>query len=122
MLRYNQSTGEFHRDGILLGKGYSGRAEGRDNPDMQATRSIGPIPCGKYRIGPVWDTPNLGPVSIPLAPVDHNALGRSGFYIHGDNKSHDASHGCIILPRNVRAQIVGLALLGEDLEVVSGKS
>jgi hypothetical protein len=42
---------------------------------------------------------------MDLAPVGHNALGRDGFMIHGDNIRHDASTGCVILPRYIRDQI-----------------
>jgi hypothetical protein len=42
---------------------------------------------------------------ILLEPVGHNALGRSLFRIHGDNAQNDASHGCVILPRNIRELI-----------------
>jgi hypothetical protein len=42
---------------------------------------------------------------MDLTPVGHTALGRSQFLIHGDNVRHDASQGCIILPRDIRDQI-----------------
>jgi len=34
-----------------------------------------------------------------------NTFGRSAFLIHGDNLSHTASHGCVILRRDVRERI-----------------
>jgi hypothetical protein len=68
-------------------------------------RSVGPIPRGEYQIGPGYNTVHMGPLSIPLTPIGHNALGRSGFFIHGDDLQHDASHGCIILPPHIRNAI-----------------
>ena len=49
-----------------------------------------------------------------------NTYGRDGFLIHGDNTAmnHTASHGCIILPRIVRAGID--ASDDKVLEVVAG--
>jgi hypothetical protein len=32
-------------------------------------------------------------------------FGRSAFMIHGDNRTHTASQGCIILRRDLREQI-----------------
>ena len=120
MLRYNQAMGEITRDGVLLGSGYSGRGDGRNNPQMQSVRSVGPIPCGRYQIGPAYDTKSMGPLAIPLTPIDHDALGRSGFFIHGDNKTSDASHGCIILTRALRVLISELRKQEEEIEVFSG--
>ena len=53
---------------------------------------------------------------MDLTPVGHNALGRDGFLIHGDNTRHDASTGCIILPRDVRDQISNTG--DNDIDVV----
>lgn len=39
---------------------------------------------------------------MALTAVGHDALGRSGFLMHGDNVKHDASQGCIIMLRTVR--------------------
>lgn len=117
MWRYNQTTGELT---LVLGPGYSGHDEGRNNPAMQAVRSVGPIPTGLYQIGPGYDTKSMGPLAIPLTPVGHNALGRSGFFVHGDNKDHNASHGCIILSRSAREMITRLRDVMDSLEVVSG--
>lgn len=40
-----------------------------------------------------------------LTPAGHNALGRSGFMIHGNNIQNNASQGCIILGLTIRQQI-----------------
>jgi hypothetical protein len=42
---------------------------------------------------------------MALTPDGHDARGRDGFLIHGDNTRHDASTGCVILPRDIRDQI-----------------
>ena len=118
MYTYTQTTGELDRDGTKVGMGYSGHAEGRNNPAMQDVHNIGPIPQGTYQIGPPHDTPTHGPHVMALTPVGHDALGRSGFLMHGDNVKHDASQGCIIMPRNVRDSV---SSSGDDqLTVVSG--
>ena len=102
MFVYAQTTGMLAHDGVPVGMGYSGHAEGRNNPTMQAVHNVGPIPQGLYAIGPPHDTPTHGPHVMALTPVGHNALGRSGFLMHGDNVKHDASLGCIIMLRTVR--------------------
>jgi hypothetical protein len=119
MFTYNQSTGLLTRDGTMIAAGYSGHGDGRNNPAMEATRLVGPIPCGLYHIGPAFHaSTTLGPVAMRLMPVSHDALGRSGFFIHGDSVKGDASHGCIVLPRPVRLFIAHSG--DKDLTVVSG--
>lgn len=105
MWTYRQSTGILTHDNVFAGAGYSGHGEGRNNPEMQPVHNVGPIPQGLYRIGPVHDTDSHGPIVMALEPQGHNALGRSGFLLHGDNIKHDASEGCIIMPRQVRTEV-----------------
>src|SRR5579859_5974501 len=125
MFVYCQKSGEFWRVnglgetagdaisdtgmyGTLLGKGYSGRNEGRNNPELQAVHNVGPLPRGPYTIGPAELHPVLGPVAMPLTPEDGNQMfGRGDFWIHGDNATHDASHGCIVIDRDVRQHVAG---------------
>lgn len=95
---------------VIIGKGYSGHGDGRNNPVMESVRNVGPIPQGWYHIGdPLCVSPSPpgphGPYIMQLTPEGHNALGRSGFLIHGDNATHTASEGCIILPYPVRFHI-----------------
>lgn len=102
MWTYRIATGTLLHDGTFEGTGYSGAGfptEGyRNNPDMTSVIAKGPIPQGKYIIGSAYNHPRLGPCVMPLTPeLDTNTRGRSGFFIHGDNARHDASHGCIIL-------------------------
>jgi len=113
MYKYDPKTGEFFQDGKLLATGYSGFGEGKNNPSLEATKMVGPIPDGKYKIGKAYKHAKLGPVTMNLDPIGHNSLGRSAFRIHGDNGKGTASHGCIILPRKVREAIDK----GEDKEL-----
>jgi hypothetical protein len=114
---YRQSTGQLTREGEVIATGYSGCGVGRNNPAQQAVRDVGPIPQGLYSIGPQFDAPVQGPCSMRLSPIGHNALGRDGFMIHGDNATHDASTGCIILPEEARQQIASSSDRG--LEVIA---
>ena len=121
---YTQSTGNLtchdtQGNEIVNHNGYSGRnvsggVQGRNNPDAQNVRNIGPIPQGSYTLEA--DRPNDGrPIAFPLTPdSDNNMYGRSGFMIHGDNAQNDASQGCIIMLRDVRE----LLHEGDRLEVI----
>jgi len=106
---YKQSTGELSHNGVLAGVGYSGAGltavTGRNNPAMQNTPNQGPIPTGMYQIGLPYTHPQKGPVVMSLTPVGHNALGRSGFLIHGNNAQNNASQGCIIMGLAIRQQV-----------------
>ncbi|MFT4091330.1 MAG: hypothetical protein QM645_11400 [Asticcacaulis sp.] len=106
---YKQATGEFLRpDGKVLAVGYAGYQDGVNNPALEASRAVGPIPRGPWSIGltPLKYT-TVGPVALPLEPLGHSAHGRTLFRIHGDNTRGDrsASRGCIILPRSIRDHI-----------------
>ncbi len=104
--QYSQSTGELTQHGVLVGTGYSGFGEGRNNPEMQNVPDLGPIPQGTYIIGKAYDHHHLGPCVMNLEPVfGTNTFGRSAFRLHGNNKTNDASHGCIIMGPNVRHQV-----------------
>lgn len=108
---YEQKTGVMlNPQGEISARGYSGHGGGLNNPDMEEVPSVGPIPRGDWSIDltPLGLDHGLGPLALPLLPVNHGAHGRSAFRIHGDNSSDDrsASHGCIILPRSVRQAII----------------
>jgi len=106
MWTYAQKTGVLARDGIAQGHGYSGAGGARNNPDAQRVKGEGPIPAGHYRIGPAYTHPRLGPLTMNLAPEPGTeTFGRALFRIHGDNQTHDASHGCIVLSRPLRERI-----------------
>jgi hypothetical protein len=103
MWTYTISTGVIAENGILRGTGYSGRAEGRDNPAMAHVKARGPLPPGKYRFGAAYAHPRLGPVCMNLEPLPGTEVfGRSLFRIHGDNATNDASHGCLVTGPGVR--------------------
>lgn len=126
---WNQLTGRMYDDSEkLVGVGYSGYGQGKNNPSLQAAADLGPIPCGRYTIDHPRDTDTHGPYVLPLNPhVDNVMFGRAGFLIHGDAKAHigSASEGCIILSRDVRKLIwesgdheliVVSGLLGTDVD------
>jgi len=115
---YQQSTGIISRDGKPLAKGYSGAPGHVNNPASQHIRMFGPIPRGWWKIADPIRHPKLGAVAMRLAPVGHDAFGRTSFLIHGDNsrRNRTASQGCIILDLLAR-QII--AKSGDkDLEVI----
>lgn len=118
---YRQTDGALSdKTGQTIAHGYSGHAEGKNNPAMQSHQGLGPIPIGTYNIFPPTDTASHGPYVMRLEPHAENEMfGRSGFLIHGDSVKAPgtASLGCIILPRVNRVQIweSGDHLLGVEL-------
>lgn len=125
MWTYKQLTGELFHNGKFVAKGYSGHEWGKNNPSAEAAPSVGPIPCGKWRMVDNYDSANVGPCAIKLDAVDahpgddkHDRTGRGAFRIHGDSirAPGTASHGCIILQRAVRLNM--WASGDHDLEVV----
>ncbi len=131
MWTYRQRTGELLRDGVLVGKGYSGYddgdgvpepGEGKNDPAAQEQRAVGPIPRGRWSIGRPFFHEARGPYVMRLSPEPGTeTFGRSGFLIHGDSvkRPGTSSLGCIILARSLRI------LIGEswdrELEVVAGE-
>jgi hypothetical protein len=117
---YEQATGMLLHDGQPYGRGYSGRADGRNDPAMESVEGVGPIPRGAYRIGRAFSHPKLGPVTMRLFPAPGaDTHGRSGFCMHGNNAANDASHGCIILGPKERTGVDQAVAQGDDqLEVV----
>lgn len=106
--KWDQSAGELTRDGKFVAKGYAGSGRGKNNPAMQAAKGIGPIVCGAWTLTGVRDSANTGPFTITIEPKPGtDTMGRGDFRIHGDSIANPgtASHGCIILPRNVRERI-----------------
>ncbi len=105
---YHQSSGQLicrdaNGNPIVSGTGYSGAGWDRNNPNAQCVANLGPIPQGAYAMGAAYDTADHGPEVIPLSPINNtNTCGRSGFLIHGDNSTHTASQGCIIMDKSVR--------------------
>lgn len=116
MLIYSQSKGTLAyapegENPRILARGYSGHPPYVNDGKAQALKARGPIPRGRYRVSHPWDHVRLGPVSFYLDPDPANAMmGRSGFFIHGDNKygNRTASHGCIIIGRPARQEVATL--------------
>ena len=109
MWTYYQSTGRLEHDGKLIGFGYSGRGEGKNNPEMQSVKNTGPIPQGAYLIGAFFTHPTKGMYVARLTPYPSNEMfGRSGFLLHGDSIRHPgwASEGCPILNRPERILVM----------------
>lgn len=104
---YSQRTGRLTHNGQMVSNGYSGKGIGRNNPQLEQTQNVGPIPRGRYRIGPAHTHPGKGPITMSLAPIGHMAYGRTHFLIHGDSRANpgNASEGCIILQLDVRRRI-----------------
>ncbi len=104
---YSQKTGKLTLDGKEVGKGYSGHGEGKDNPDKEAVKNVGPILAGLWKIGEVFKHDTKGPIVMRLTPDGHAAHGRTGFLIHGDNPKMNgtASEGCIILDKKTRQAV-----------------
>lgn len=109
---YSQSSGLFRIFAgsrlLYSGTGYAGRGPGKNNPEAQAKRAIGPLPTGLYLVGGAFTHDQLGPLAFRLHPFPTNAMfGRSGFLIHGDSRSRpgQASSGCIVLDKAARATV-----------------
>lgn len=119
-LEYYQSSGHLvlcSNEGgrCILARGYSGAPGYVNDPRSEGKIAKGPIPKGVWKLGHAVDHKTLGPVAIPLEPVEVPSLrrsGRSGFYIHGDNAKNDrsASRGCIVVHRATREAIRALGI------------
>lgn len=110
MWTYEQKSGRLLHDGVVICTGYSGAGEGKNNPDLQNVRKVGPIPRGTYTIGPAYTAPyehKLPPVMHLIPDPETEMFGRDGFLIHGDSVSAPgtASEGCIIMPHSVRVAV-----------------
>ncbi|MET1536748.1 tlde1 domain-containing protein [Burkholderia sola] len=107
--QYSQSTGQLTQGaGPAVGRGYSGRGAGQNNPQMQNRVGMGPIPTGSYSIGAPFHHHHAGDYTMRLTPnAGTDTQHRSGFMIHGDSVAHpgQASDGCIILDRRARERI-----------------
>ena len=109
MWYFFQKTGTIKHDGLVEGWGYSGKDEGKNNPEMQEVPFKGVIPRGIWYFGTPRDSVEHGPEAIPLTPdISTETFGRRGFMMHGDSIEHPgcASEGCICTSRNLRDLIV----------------
>jgi hypothetical protein len=112
MFEYFQTSGRLFHNGRSISRGYSGKGRGKNNPALQGLRGIGPIPQGDWRMVGIRNHPQLGPLCITVFALDeptpddwHEETGRGLFRIHGDSirQPGNASSGCIIMPRDIRA-------------------
>lgn len=122
-LKYVISSGAFYEqdaEGVfhLVTNGYSGVPSYRNDPAMVDMTDRGPIPPGRYAVAQSNYSMKTGPMTFRLAMLDGQDYGRSGFAIHGDNRDHTASHGCIILNRVVRLGLQQAQHRGEKLELL----
>lgn len=127
MQTYRQASGVIENaTGRIIGSGYAGKGEGRNNPILQDVRAgcrliggewvpvegltgndWGPLPQGIYTMLAPEDTASHGPYVLWLVPGEGNDMqGRSGFGIHGDEIRNagkfQASEGCIVVEHSVR--------------------
>lgn len=108
MWMYVQSSGDLFHNTNYVETGYSGAdPEGKNQPDKECQNSVGPIPRGWYDILPERKENKPTVVTLPLKADNPNYCTppRSGFLIHGDNKTGTASTGCIIMSRKTREQV-----------------
>ena len=100
---------------------YSGAPGAINDPEKEKVKAVGPIPRGRWQMDAPSSHHRLGPVCIGLEAAGWKPYGRSGFFIHGDNKSANgsASTGCIIADRKSRDVIAALYWAGfRTLDVI----
>lgn len=122
---YSQSSGHFFLSDsedvrAFIARGYSGAIGHQNKPESQNLVALGPIPRGVWRIGAAYHHKRLGRLSIPIEAADpKTALGRSGFFIHGDNSASNgsASSGCIVLDFATR-QFIEAARVGSRVRTL----
>jgi len=123
---FSQSSGALVLDDetspTMVIHGWSGQGAGYCNHNLQSVPGLGPIPVGKYTIGPMQDhITNTGikmKAAMKLTPFERNQMfGRGGFYIHGFSASDQkliaagkasqctSSEGCVIAPLEGRNYI-----------------
>jgi len=128
---YEQLSGMLRDDaGNVIGIGYSGAGDGKNNPLMEHVVDVGPIPVGTYTItGPPFNSPSHGPFVLKLVPDPATtqriaSYGRDPetFLLHGDSIQHPgtASEGCVIMDRMTRTSVAQNLPVDNSLQVVSG--
>src|SRR3990167_10737034 len=109
MWLYNQKTGILS-NGELWFQCYAGHGDGKNNPELDHMKDVGPLPRGRYTMSSLTVRMTArGPYVIHLMPHPENEMhGRAGFLIHGDSVKYPgtASLGCIIRsPKSDREKI-----------------
>lgn len=116
---YNSKTGELwvcNGDFCMpLATGYAGKGAGLNQPAADHRRLFGPLPRGEYNMS-VDIHPRFAAPAIRLTQTAGETHGRSGFWIHGDNKdsNRSASSGCIVLNKFTRAAIAAFIAVGYE--------
>ena len=121
-LIYHQGSGVIAApDGVTVAFGWAGNGKGKNNPDEQGHRRVGPLPQGLYSVGVWCDHPRLGKMVAPLTQIDGETFGRDDFWIHGPSKDPvrygQESMGCIVTPFSSRLKVRGLLPEGSYLRV-----
>jgi type VI secretion system (T6SS) effector TldE1-like protein len=121
MHTYEQATGRWSWNGVLMWVGFSGHGTGLNNPAFEQVHMVGPIVRGGFTIGPPTDDAKLGKFIMPLIPKPGtNTFGRSGFFLHGDEADdydESASLGCVV--KSPEAERIRVWATGDrDLTVV----
>src|SRR5262249_38917764 len=129
---YEQLTGKLRDgEGNVIGIGYSGAGDGKNNPKLEHVVDVGPIPQGTYTIvGPPFNSPKHGPFVLHLRPDAATTQRIAGFgrdpdtfLLHGDSvhEPGTASQGCIIQDRMTRTRVAANLPVDNTLQVVSGE-
>jgi hypothetical protein len=111
------------------GTGYSGHGTNVNNPladDVgdKGKPNWGPTPAGDYQIGPAYNNPKTGPMSMNLTPDDPNSVyGRGPFLIHppeiGERIGIDppiSSEGCQVLGPAARQIVASSGVTDEVVD------
>lgn len=109
---YEQARGRWTTPEGIIGMGYSGNGQWKNDPAAQTVVGHGPLPRGGYTIGPQHNDPKLGPCVMALTPDAANEMfGRSAFFVHGDSIAHpgDGSDGCIVMPPAFRENTIAIS-------------
>ena len=119
---YHQASGILlDENGVQVALGWAGNHEGKNNPNEEQVRCIGPLPRGTYRVEPWEDThSHLGPDVAALTQIAGDTFGRGDFFIHGPSVASSnygqESKGCIVIPRPARIRVRNLA--PDQIEVI----
>lgn len=111
---YQQKTGQFwDHNGNEYYLGYAGSltGNGKNDPEKQHVRNVGPLPRGLYLMEEVSHHDKFKRC-IRLVPEDESIMfNRDAFYIHGfsSKKPDDSSLGCPIMSKNWRHALCDLA-------------
>ena len=111
---YYQNTGRFvggSEEWAIDTHGYSGSTEGKNKPESQCIKNVGPAPAGQYNLSGCKDTMHqtlIKPCSFYMTPLDESKMcGRNEIMLHGcgccgqgdttEPPSDGCSEGCVII-------------------------